>query len=223
MALGNSHLAGAYGLHNKGVKGALKDDEAIAVAADKAALTDTITDVGNTETGSSAGEGEEKKEKGGGEEGEKDGKEEDQDEVVASLDEPVKQALTESLGNMSGYLRAESAKAGGWRMGLYRLDGSMDLDMSVDDWSDAEKVLILNEKVLYMKTEKQKAQERHGQLFKKLKEERAVADSEYDKAKDLYDALQKEYGAKGLGEYKIYKVIYLQMLAFLWVVGAFWT
>ena len=128
------------------------------------------------------------------------------DNIVSSLDDPVREAVVESLENMGTHLRVESAKAGGWRMGLYNLDGTMDLEMAINDWADPEKVMILNEKLLYMKMEKQKDIERHAMLFKKLKDEKATADFEYDKAKDEYEALQKEYGAKGIDhDFHIYK------------------
>ena len=124
------------------------------------------------------------------------------------IDDEIKDDVHENAEAVAENLQCESFRSGGWRMQLYRLDGSVDLDMAVTDWPVDDKILILNAQLQAAKQKITEERTLGADRLDKLKAEKAKSDSRVDDIQDQILDLQKEYGAKGIEhDFLIYKRI----------------
>ena len=120
----------------------------------------------------------------------------------------VKEQLAEGIESLAEHLRVNSKKSGGWRMELYRMDGSVDMDMPIKDWPTEDKVLILAEKLRHSQTLLQQQKCEHDKDLEKMRSQRATVEKEMDSVRGEMDRLQKEYGAVGIEhDFYVYKRI----------------
>jgi len=112
--------------------------------------------------------------------------------------EDFRAEFVQAVEDLSASLRDRSSTNGGWRSLLYREDGSVDLDMALERFSEGEKVEILSEQVKYLQAQHAKDLEASRARLEAAKSNRANADRECDALREEMAALRKEYGAKGI-------------------------
>jgi chromosome segregation ATPase len=114
--------------------------------------------------------------------------------------------LVSGMDALAASLRFKARQQGGWRMELFRLDGSVDLDMPIDDWTRDDKIFILDQKLQYARELLAKQGEQQKVLVDRLKNERAALEKEMDGLRDYMQLLQEEYGAVGIQhDFFVYK------------------
>jgi len=124
------------------------------------------------------------------------------------IDDDLKDDVKENAEAVAENLRCDSFRSGGWRMQLHNLDGSIDLDMPVHDWSKDDKISILDAQLQAAKNKIKAENLLALNRLDAIKKEKAESDRKYDEIQDEILALQKEYGAKGIDhDFMVYKRI----------------